>query len=404
MSLLPVEEALARILQDVRMLGSEDVPIDEAYDRVLAEDLAARRTQPPFAASAMDGYAVRAEDVATVPARLQVIGEAPAGAVFKGRVENGQAVRIFTGAPLPEGADAIVIQENTRQDGDAVEVLEKVRHGAHVRPAGLDFSEGEVLLEAGTRLRPRQLALAAAMNVAHVPVVRRPRVAILATGDELVRPGGTLGPGQIIASNSYGIAALVRRLGGDPADLGIVPDRAEATEKGIRTAREMGADVLVTLGGASVGDHDLVHGALEKEGVELGFWRIAMRPGKPLMFGRWDGMRVLGLPGNPVSSMVCGRVFLRPLLLALLGRPPQDHPITAVLGADVGENDRRQDYLRATLEPAADGGLPVATPFGRQDSSMLAMLAKASCLIVRPPHAVAAKAGERVEVLRLDAS
>ena len=402
MSLIPVEEALARIVEGAGPLGTEWVKLPASLKRVLAEDLASKRTQPPFAASAMDGYAVRGDDVAQVPATLKIVGEAPAGKPFAGTIGRGEAVRIFTGAPVPDGADSIVIQEDTKRDGDQVTVLEPASPGAYVRPAGLDFNEGDVLLKAGRRLLPRHLALAAAMNHATIPVRRRPRVGVLATGDELVEPGAEPGPGQIVSSNSAGISALVSRAGGEAVDLGIARDEAEALAIGIRAARDQDADILVTLGGASVGDHDLVMQALQAEGLTLGFWRIAMRPGKPLMFGRLGRMRVLGLPGNPVSAMVCGLIFLKPLIGALLGLDASENaPATALLGSPVPENDRRQDYLRASLARNEQGRW-VANPFGAQDSSMLALLAKADCLIVRPPHAPALDAGVPVDILPLD--
>lgn len=402
MSLISVEEALARILNGAEPLKAETVALTAAAGRVLAEDLVSARTQPPFAASAMDGYAVRGADVATAPANLKIVGDVPAGIVFSGKVGPGEAVRIFTGAPLPEGSDTIVIQEVTERDGDVVTVKETTKPGAYVRAAGLDFKQGDVLLKAGLRLRPRHLALAAAMNCATLAVRGRPRVGVLATGDELVPPGTEPGPGQIVSSNSTGLAALIARAGGEALDLGIAADTIAALAASIRAARDRNADILVTLGGASVGDHDLVMRALEAEGLKLGFWRIAMRPGKPLMFGRLERMRVLGLPGNPVSAMVCGLIFLKPLISALLGLDTAGGgPARALLGTDVPENDRRQDYLRARLDRNDRGDL-VATPFGKQDSSMLALLAKADCLIVRPPHAAALKAGAPVEILTLD--
>lgn len=401
MSLISVEEALARILQDASTLGGEQVPLAAALGRVLAEDVAATRTQPPFAASAMDGYAVHGADVARAPIALNVIGAVQAGSVFAGTLGIGEAVRIFTGAPLPDGADTIVIQENTTADGDSVTITQAARTGAYVRPAGLDFTTGEVLLKAGLRLEPRHLALAAAMNHATLPVNRRPRVGVLATGNELVAPGETPGPGQIVSSNSVGIAALVAQNGGEPIDLGIARDETAALSHAIRAAQAASIDILVTLGGASVGEHDLVLSALRAQGLEFGFWKIAMRPGKPLMSGRLGTMRVLGLPGNPVSSMVCGEIFLRPLVRLQAGLlAGTGHRESAVLTEDLPENDGRQDYLRARLETGADGRL-AARPFGKQDSSMLALLAKADCLVIRPPHAPALAAGNEVAILRL---
>lgn len=401
MALISVDEALSRLLGGVEPVGSETVPLARANGRILAADLAATRTQPPFAASAMDGYAVRAADITKVPATLKLIGEAPAGRAFTDAIGAGETVRIFTGAPLPEGSDTILIQENATRDGERVTALESAPSGKFVRPAGLDFKAGEVLLTAGTRLDYRRLALAAAMNHPVLELRRRPKVAILATGDELVEPGEQPGPDQIIASNHAGIAALVEDCGGEPLQLGIAADRREHIAEKIAEARAAGADILVTLGGASVGDHDLVQDVLAASGMELGFWRIAMRPGKPLMAGRIEGMRVLGLPGNPVSSLVCGILFLRPLIDALLGRPPRRRDAELLpLTADIGGNDQREDYLRARIQRDDDGTERVA-PFERQDSSMLATLTRADALVVRPPHAAPLPAGTPVPVLRL---
>ncbi|MXN67005.1 molybdopterin molybdenumtransferase MoeA [Stappia sp. GBMRC 2046] len=402
MALISVDEALARLLRDVKPLETEAIPLARANGRVLAAPLFARRTQPPFAASAMDGYAVRAADIAQVPATLEIIGEAPAGHGFSGSVGPGEAVRIFTGAPVPDGADAILIQEDTERNGNRVTALESVPQGNFVRKAGLDFTEGQELIAAGRRLNFRDIALAAAMNHAKVHAVRRPRVAILATGDELVLPGQEPGPDQIIASNSFGVAAFVEDCGGNPIDLGIAADTEEALAIKIGKAVEEKADVLVTLGGASVGDHDLVQDVLGSQGMELAFWRIAMRPGKPLMAGHIGPVRVLGLPGNPVSSLVCSLLFLKPLLLTLQGAqiPPRTME-TARLGASIAENDRREDYIRARLSFDEQGNA-VVTAFERQDSSMLATMTAADALIVRSPHAPAASAGEIVPILRLD--
>ena len=352
----------------------------------------------------MDGYAVRAEDVAEVPCELAVVGRAPAGSSYDSRLDAGQAVRIFTGAPLPEGADAIVIQEDTEAregpDGSRVRVLESVRAGTYVRPAGLDFRAGDVGLEAGRRLTARDIGLAAAMDHPWVMARRRPRVAILSTGDEVVLPGEPRGPNQIVSSNGFSLAAAVRACGGEPLQLAIARDEADSLRRLAADAR--GADILVTTGGASVGEHDLVRQALGKSGLELDFWKIAMRPGKPLLFGRLGETPLLGLPGNPVSSMVCATLFLRPVLERLQGldRPP--HPLRAArLGCALPQNDRRQEYLRSRIERAEDGSL-VATPFSRQDSSMLATLARADGLVVRAPHAPPAEVGETVEYLPLE--
>ena len=401
--LLPVADALARVLESARdALPAEMVPLAEARGRTLAQDVAALRTQPPFPASAMDGYAVRAADIASVPAKLKVIGESAAGRRFKGALAPGEAVRIFTGAPVPDGADTILIQENTRAEDGIVIALESEMQGRYVRRAGLDFSAGDILLHKGRRLGPPELALAAAMNHPALPVTRKPRVALLATGDELVRPGEEAGPDQIVASNTFAVRAYAENAGADVIDLGIAGDRFEDIERAIRRARDMGADVLVTLGGASVGDHDLVQTALSREGMELGFWRIAMRPGKPLMHGRIGDMRILGLPGNPVSAIVCGYLFLVPLVRALSGDPQagEDRSELAVLASDLPENDSRQDYMRARIIGMQDGH-PLVEAFGKQDSSMLRILSDAQCLIMREPHAPAAKAGETCRMMRV---
>jgi molybdopterin molybdotransferase len=346
----------------------------------------------------MDGYAVRADDVTALPARLAVIGAAPAGKRYQGAVGKGQAVRIFTGAPVPEGADAILLQEDARVVGDGVvEALESVAPGRHIRRAGLDFAEGEALLPAGRVLDPAALSLAAAANHAEVAVVRRPLVAIIATGDELLPPGSKPGPDQIIASNGYGVAAIARDAGADILDLGIVADDRDLIAAALQKALDARADILVTLGGASVGEHDLVREVLTREGMTLDFWKIAMRPGKPLMFGRIGAARALGLPGNPVSSLVGAHLFLVPLLARLGGRPHRPDNRDARLGKAMSANDQRQDYVRAFAEETS-GGL-LATPFDRQDSSMLKSLAAANCLIVRAPHAPAAAPGAPCKVL-----
>jgi molybdopterin molybdotransferase len=402
-ALMPVSDALAAVLAGAGPLVEETVALDAAFHRVLARDVAARRTQPPQAMSAMDGYAVRAADAAGVDSNLTVIGEVAAGRPFGGAVGAGEAVRIFTGGVVPDGADAVVIQEDTVAEGKRITIKEAAIAGRHIRPAGVDFREGDVLLRMGTRLTERDLALAAGMNHPHLPVRRRPKVAILATGDELVMPGTTPGPGQIVYSNGYALHALARQEGADTIDLGIAADTLEATTAGIRRARESGADILITTGGASVGDHDLVQQALRDEGIAMAFWKIAMRPGKPMMHGRLGAMGVIGLPGNPVSSYVCAFLFMVPLIRALSGRAViHHHRERAVLGRDVGANDQREDYLRARLERRDDGTL-VALPVNHQDSSLLANLAAAQALLVRAPFAPKAEAGTQCEVLRLPA-
>ena len=398
--LLSVTDAVARVVAGVTPLGSETVTLAEADGRTLGADIAAWRTQPPFDASAMDGYAVRADDLGATPARLRVIGMSAAGAGFAGSVGPGEVVRIFTGAPVPAGADAILIQENAEAQADGTIVArEGVKSGRYVRKAGLDFAEGDVLLPTGRRLGMRELALAAAMGHGAVTVRVRPVVAILSTGDELVAPGTMPRGAQIVAATAPGLAAYVRSLGAEARDLGIVHDNAEAIGAAADAAKAQGADVLVTLGGASVGEHDLVASALAGRGMALDFWKIAMRPGKPLMFGRIGETRVLGLPGNPVSSLVCAILFLRPLIDALLGRPPTDISEPAILGADVAANDEREDYVRARWTMSEAG--PVATPLPTQDSSMLGVLAAADCLLVRAANAPGAKASDRCRIIRL---
>jgi molybdopterin molybdotransferase len=400
-AMITVEEALKRVLASAEApLDEEKVALEGAYGRVLARDVKALRTQPPFPNSAMDGYAVRAADTAIAPAALTLIGESAAGRAFKGAVGPGEAVRIFTGAPMPEGADAIVIQEDVQREGERIRVSAAALAGDNLREAGMDFHAGEALISAGRRLTPRDVALAAAANHTGLAVRRRARVAILATGDELVAPGGLLGPAQIIASNNYAVAGMVEALGATAIDLGIAIDDLGALKEAVARARDAEADVLATLGGASVGDHDLVQKALVAAGMELGFWRIAMRPGKPLMHGNLGPMRVLGLPGNPTSSTVCAVLFLRPLIRALHGEPDPgaDPSEPARLAVDLPANGPRQDYMRASLS-RDENGILLATPAASQDSSLVKTMARADGLIVRAPHAEPAKSGERCRVV-----
>jgi molybdopterin molybdotransferase len=400
-ALISVAEALQHVLAQAAPLPAQEVPLAQAMGCVLAYDLRALRTQPPADVSAMDGYAVRSSDVAAAPVKLKVIGEVPAGKPFTATIGPGEAARIFTGGFVPDGADVVVIQELTKRDGDCVEVQKPTAKGRNVRPQGLDFRDGDVLLAKGHRLTARDLQLAAGMNHPLLPVYRRPKVAMFATGDELVPPGTEPGPGQIVYSNGFALAALAREEGAEVTDLGVVADKLDDTIAAVRDARDLGADILLTTGGASVGDYDFVNRALAAEGVELSFWKIAMRPGRPLMHGRLGAMAVLGVPGNPVSSYVCAFLFLVPLIRKLAGRDDLITPTeTATLGCDLPRNDERADYLRATLRASADG--PVATPFPTQDSSMMAPLAKADCLLIREAHAPAAKAGSQCMIVRFE--
>jgi len=392
--MISVTKALSQILENTIETCSEQVTSKEALGRVLADDICARLNQPQADVSAMDGYAVRAQDIATLPAHLQVIGESPAGGCFAGALDQGQAVRIFTGAPVPRSADTVVMQEDTAREGDTVTVLEPSATGRFIRPAGLDFKAGQVVLKAGRILTARDLGLAAASNVPWLSVKRRPRIAIIATGDELVMPGDPLGANQVISSNSLMLGAYITHLGAEPLDLGIARDNEASLARLMTSAGQ--ADMLVTIGGASVGDYDLVHRVLDQKGMDLGFYKVAMRPGKPLIFGHLNGTPVLGLPGNPVSVGVTSVIFLKPAIQAMLGLKTAPQLDTAILGAALGENDHRQDYLRATL---SDDN--VATPFSKQDSAMQATFTAADCLIVRAPNAPAAKVGDSVEVIPL---
>jgi len=397
---MSVSDALLRVLADATPLPAETVALDDAHGRVLAQGIAALRTQPPAAVSAMDGYAVRGEDVAKAPATLRLIGEVAAGHPFDGVVKPGEAARIFTGGVMPAGADTVVIQEVTTREGDAVVIQKPTAKGRNVRGKGIDFTQGAVLLTKGRRLSDRDLMLAAAMNHAALPVFRRPKVAVVGTGDELIMPGDDPGPGQIVYSNGFAITALARGEGAEAMDFGIARDRLDDIVAGLRRARAWGADILVTTGGASVGEHDLVQRALKAEGLDLSFWRVALRPGRPMMHGKLENLQVLGVPGNPVSSYVCAFLFLVPLIRRLSGRADIGHvPQAARLGSDLRPNDERADYIRATLELRPDG--PVATPVPNQDSSLMAPLARAGCLVIREAFAPAAPAGSPCVILKL---
>ena len=397
--MLSVEEARARILQAMRPTAAEIVPLASAWNRVCAAPVAARVTQPPRDQSAMDGYALRAAD-GVLGAILRVVGTAPAGHPWDGTLGDGEALRLFTGSPLPAGADSILLQEDATRRDDAVSVNEAVVAGRHIRRAGQDFMRGDVLVPAGKRLTARDIGLIAAANHPWVSVHRRPRVAILASGDEIALPGEPIPPGGIVSSNAHALAALVRACGGEPLVLPIAPDDREAIAAAADAAA--GTDILVTTGGASVGDHDLVQAALTSRGMDLDFWKIAMRPGKPLMHGRLGSLPMLGLTGNPVSALITAILFLLPAIERLSGLSGAGPSVSlAVLGGALPANDQRADHLRARLAHRPDG-ISVATAFSRQDSAMLRLLAQSDALILRPPHAPALEAGAPVPIIRLD--
>jgi len=397
--MLTVRDAHARVIAAFEALPSETISVADATGRVLATAPAARLTQPPSDLSAMDGYAMRAEDVPAAPTTLTLVGQAPAGGSYDHALKPGETVRIFTGGPLPMGADSVVIQEDTKADGTKITILEAPRPGRHIRKAGLDFAVGDQPLAVGRTLTTRDVALAAAMNLPWLSVHRKPRVAILSTGDELVLPGEPVGRNQIVSSSGIAVAALVRSWGGEPTLFDIARDDARLIQSRIAAGAQH--DLLITLGGASVGDHDLVQGALKAQGFAMDFWRIAMRPGKPLMFAAKDRARVLGLPGNPVSTMVCALLFLKPAMDRMLGQAGElVGTVPAKLAIDIKANDQREDYVRSNLSRAADGALTV-TPHPVQDSSMLSVLAGSGALMVRPAHDPARKAGEIVQVIDL---
>jgi molybdopterin molybdotransferase len=399
-TLLSVEEACSRIIEAIRPLNVLRIELGSALGRALAEDIVASRAHPPVAVAAMDGYAIRSADALSLPVKLRKVGASKAGARFEGEVRAGNCVRIFTGATLPEGADTIALQEDASELGDDVEIRRVPEPGRHIRPAGINYTAGQLCLAKGRVLTARDISVIASCGYAHVPVHRKPRIAILATGDELVEPGGSPGPDQIFGSNNAAIAAAVAAWGGEPFDLGIAPDRIEAIAGAVNGA--IGADLLVTTGGASVGEHDLVRKALATQGFMPGFWRVAIRPGKPVIFGIIREMPVLGLSGNPVSALVSALMFLRPAIRAMLGLPPKQTLFEqAVLGAAMPANQLREDYVRARLERGPDGQL-VAVPFPTQDSAMFLTLANADGLIRRRPRAPPAPKGTLVDVIAFD--
>ncbi len=397
--MISVDEARGRILAALSPTAPETVALPQAWGRVLARPVLSRVTQPPADVSAMDGYAVRAAD-ANLGAVLRLVGTSPAGHPWEGTVGPGETVRIFTGGFMPAGADGVLLQEDATADGTAITVNEAVRAGRWIRPKGLDFATGEALLPAGHRLTARDIGLAAACNSPWLTVHRQPRIAILATGDEIALPGEPIPPGGIVSSNAHALAALVRAGGGDPLVLPIAPDDSQVIAEAARSAR--GCDMLVTTGGASVGEHDLVQAALGPQGFALDFWQIAMRPGKPLIWGSLGQVPVLGLPGNPVSALVCAIQFLLPALARLSGGAAAPPPTIRVrAGAAMAANDKRFDHLRARLETR--DGEQVVVPFAAQDSSMLKTLSRADALVLRAAHAPAVAAGEMVEVIALAA-
>lgn len=407
--LLPVAEALSRILKGLTPSESEICALQDVSGRVLATDIAARLSLPPAAMSAMDGYAVRAADCMVTGATLTRVGESAAGKPWTGKpwtgkLGGGEAVRIFTGAVVPDGADTILLQENVdatdEADGATITINEMPREGQFIRPAGLDVTAGDAILAAGTVMSARLIALAISAGHTEVSVWRRPHVGILSTGDELVAPGGTPGPGQIISSNAIYLSSFVAACGAVPVDLGIARDRPGEMLACVRAATTR-LDLIVTSGGASVGTHDHIVDDLSASGTELGFWKIAMRPGKPLIHGRIDQIPFIGLPGNPVSSAVCANVFLRPAIMRLSGGDHSPQMIAARLASDLKANDRRQDYLRATLTYDPQGQ-PVVTPARKQDSSMISVYAGANALLVRPPHDEPRQIGDMVMVMPLD--
>jgi molybdopterin molybdotransferase len=396
--MISVDEARSRILAGLHPTGAEILPLASAWRRVSAAPVVARLRHPPQDVSAMDGYALRAAD-GVVGAVLRVAGHAPAGHPWEGTLKSGEALRLFTGSIVPDGADSVLLQEDASREGDSVTVNEAVTKGRHIRRAGQDFAVGDVLVPASRQLTARDIGLIAAGNHPWVTVHRKPVIAILATGDEIALPGEPIPPGGIVSSNSHALAALITAAGGEPMVLPVAPDDRNAIAAATDAAAK--ADMLVTTGGASVGEHDLVQDALRDRGLTLDFWKIAMRPGKPLMFGALGSIPLLGLPGNPVSSLITSILFLVPAIWRLSGLSCESLPVTpAVLGTPLKANDHRADHLRAGLTTTADGTV-VVTAFDRQDSGMLRLLTQSDALIQRPPHAPALDAGACVPIIRL---
>lgn len=390
--MITVAQALEHLFTLTKPMDVEEIPLRAAAGRILARDVSAQRTQPPFAASSMDGYAMRRAEVEP-DAMFKVVGESAAGHRYTGTLNAGQAVRIFTGAPVPEGADFVVIQEDVTRRGDLITLGHKIGEKDNIRPAGGDFTQGQTV-SSPLRLRPADIALLAAMNIATVPVYRKPVVAIMATGDELVQPGEVPGPDQIIASNTYGLAAQLYALGADTRLMPIARDNAPSLQRAFELAQ--GSDLIITIGGASVGDHDLVAPVAAQMGMEQAFYKVAMRPGKPLMAGHLGTSAMVGLPGNPVSALVCGTIFVAPMISAMLGLGQHAAPRRqAPLAVDIPANGPREHYMRAVVSEG------VVTPSDRQDSSLLTVLATANALLVRPPSAPAGTSGTLVEIIDL---
>ncbi|AQS41357.1 MAG: Molybdenum cofactor synthesis domain-containing protein [Candidatus Tokpelaia hoelldobleri] len=406
MALLSVEEALKTLLADIKPLAAQTVPLHQAGGRILTSNVAAALTQPPFTASAMDGYALRAQDIQTTPVQLKIVGEAAAGHSFNGRIRQGEAVRIFTGAPVPDDADTVIMQEMTgRFDKHTVTILSPIEENKNIRPAGGDFHQNDIVLHAGQLMTPAALALAAASGHATLEVVTRPKVAILSTGDELVAPGRKPADNQIIASNASGLAEIARLHGAEVIDLGIVADNRQAIRQAIESAIKQQADILLTSGGVSVGDYDLVQDVLKEAGMKLAFWKIAMRPGKPLMFGTLSGrhpVRVLGLPGNPVSCLLTAQLFFVPLAARLAGKQYTPPLAKAHLTQPLAANGARRHYIRACMQKDETGAVAV-TPLDNQDSSLLSVLTKANCLIVHEADTPALPEGSACTILMFPA-
>lgn len=394
--MISVSEALDHIFALASKLEKETVPLAQAAGRVLAKDIHARITQPPFSSSAMDGYAViNAESQPGMT--LKVVGESAAGARFDGQLNSGEAIRIFTGAPVPEGADCILIQEDAIRDGDMITVRENRETSLYIRTAGGDFKTGDVV-KSPRKLTPSDIALLASMNIAEIPVTRKPIVALIPNGNELVMPGENPGPDQIVSSNNFGLKALLEAHGAVVRMLPIAKDTVESLKQVMDLS--LGADLVVAIGGASVGDHDLVHKVAVERGMNLEFYKIAMQPGKPLMAGKMNGVPLVGLPGNPVSSMVCGHIFLRPMLDVMLGFPPS--PLsreTGKLTKDIRKNGSREHYMRAIVKNS--GSENQITPFDRQDSSLLTIFGQSNALLVRPPNGEPLRKGVPVEFVRI---